>query len=176
MSNEFNSETSKHRDVTVPFCKGNGVDIGSGGDPVVPWAIQIELPDDKFKWYNSGRAIDGAIYRRDGHMLPFKDETLDFVYSSHLLEDFFDWWPVLSEWVRVLKPLGMLVILVPDKQRWNDAIKRGQPPNCQHRHESYVGELSSFASRLGLTVVKDEIAKPDTLDYTIVFVAQKQKG
>lgn len=167
------SETAKHRDVTARFCKGNGIDIGSGGDPVVPEAIQIELPEEQFWHYNSGKKIEGAIYQREGHLLPFKDETLDYVYSSHLLEDYSDWSPVLDEWVRVLKLGGHLIILVPDKERWMAYVRRGGPPNCQHRHEAQVGELSTYATELGLRVLKDEIAKPDTLDHTIIFIAQK---
>ena len=170
---EFKSETSKHRQHVVEFCKGNGVDIGSGGDPVVPEAIQIELPEDKFEWYNSGRKITGSIYRREGFSLPFKDLTLDYVYSSHLLEDYFDWWPVLREWVRPIKIGGYLIILVPDKKRWADAIARGQPPNCEHRHESHVGELSEYAQRLGLEVLRDSFAEPEGLDYTVVFIARR---
>lgn len=167
------SETSKHRDKTVQYCVGNGIDIGSGGDPVVPNAIQIDLPDEKFEYYNSGKKLDKSAWRGSGADLPFKDNVCDFVYSSHLLEDFFDWDPILREWVRVLKPGGHLVILVPDKARWNAAIRKGQPPNCEHRHESHVGELSQWCNRLGLTKIKDEFSKPNSEDYTIVFVAKK---
>ena len=40
----YASETSKHRDKIAPFCTGYGLDIGFGGDPVVPTAIRLDLP------------------------------------------------------------------------------------------------------------------------------------
>lgn len=169
------SETSKHRPLTVPYCQGNGVDVGSGGDPVVPWAMSVDLPVDEFHRYNSGSDGWGTIqWRGRAEALPFKDGVLDFVYSSHLLEDFFDWWPVLREWVRVLKAGGHLVVLVPDRQRWAAAIARGQPPNCEHRHESFPGELTGYCGSLGLVPVVDRFAIPeDESDYTVAFVARK---
>ena len=48
--------------------------------------------------------------------LPFKDNTFDLIYASHVLEHI-PWYKteeVLKEWVRVLKPGGILEIWVPD--------------------------------------------------------------
>lgn len=95
------SETSKFRHMTAQYCSGNGVDIGSGGDPVVPHAISVDLPDP----YT--RVGDSPIqWRGDGTALPFMGGSLDFVYASHLLEDFADWIHPLTEWTRVLKSGG----------------------------------------------------------------------
>lgn len=176
----MSSETSKARHLVAHYCCGNGVDIGSGGDPVVPHAIQIELSDEKFAWYNSGHAPATPLqFRGDNAFqdLPFKDKTLDFVFSSHLLEDFTreQWKTILPEWVRVLKPGGFLVILVPDCERWNYAIKhKNQPPNCSHAFpEPHVGELSTYAPALGLLVIEDRFTESPPGDYGIMFVAQK---
>lgn len=162
------SETSKHRPTTVPYCTGNGIDIGSGGDPVVPHAISIDVITP---YADYGKGIQ---WRGDALDLPFKDATMDFVYSSHLLEDYHDWWAPLREWVRVLKPGGHLVILIPDRERWHAALMRGQPPNCAHRHEGTVGELTTYCGGLGLEVIMDRYAIPeDPKDYSIVFIARK---
>src|SRR5439155_15124894 len=68
----------------------------------------------------------------------FKDSVLDYVYSSHLLEDFFDTEAVLREWIRVLKPEGKLVIFCPDEQRFKKHCKEtGQPYNTAHVHEYF---------------------------------------
>lgn len=171
------SETSKHRPLTVPYCQGNGIDIGSGGDPVVPNAIQVELSLAHYLEYRSGEQPAHPIQWHDDNAaldLPFRTGTLDFVYSSHLLEDFLDWWPLLREWTRVLKSGGHLVILIPERGRWKAAIDRGQPPNCAHKHEGQVGELTTYAGALGLSVIEDRMAIPeDARDYTIAFIARK---
>jgi len=48
--------------------------------------------------------------------LPFKDNTFDLIYASHVLEHI-PWYKteeVLREWVRILKPGGQLEVWVPD--------------------------------------------------------------
>jgi len=40
----------------------------------------------------------------------FRDGVLDFVYSSHLLEDLVDTEAVLREWIRILRPGGRLIL------------------------------------------------------------------
>lgn len=68
--------------------------------------------------------LDGGFYPhvkykvRDLDFLPFKDNTYDLVYASHVLE-YFDQEQavkVLTEWMRVLKPGGVLRLAVPDFQ------------------------------------------------------------
>lgn len=169
-----NSETAKYRHLTTEHCVGCGVDIASQGDPVVPWAMQLDLPPEEFAYYNSNHAPQGPIQLR-GHAdkLPFDSDSLDFVYSSHLLEDFADWEPILKEWVRVLKPGGKLIVLIPDRELWVKACANGQPPNDFHRHEGYLGELSTYAERLGVKVLADCLTACYEGDYTILFVAQK---
>jgi len=169
------SETSKYRHLTAPYCQGNGVDIGSGGDPVVPWAIQLDLPDKEYQKYHSGQVIPRQIQWRGSCIeLPFKDSVLDFVYSSHLIEDFTDWDQLLIEWLRVLKPEGHLVILAPDKDLWGGALQRGQPANRAHKHEAYPGEFTECVQRIALVkVIEDRRTCCFPGDYTILFVAQK---
>lgn len=168
------TESAKYRHITTPYLTGNGVDLGCGGEPVVPWAIAYDLPREEYSRYHSGLDPSRCIqFGGDARFLPFKDGVLDFVYSSHLLEDFFEWEPILREWIRVLKPGGKLVILVPDKHLWNEAIRRGQPPNCAHTHESRVGELSEYTTRLGVNPIRDELTNSYPGDYTILFVGEK---
>ena len=51
----------------------------------------------------------------DGADLPFKDETLDYVISSHVIEHFFDPIATIKEWLRVIKPGGYIFIIAPKK-------------------------------------------------------------
>lgn len=170
-----NSETARYRSLTVPLCVGNGCDVGSGGDPVVPWAIQIELPEKEYAFYHSGdkRLQPTHAFRGRADELPFMNSVLDFVYSSHLLEDFLDWRPCLREWTRVLKKGGSLIILMPDKVLWEAELKRGRTPNCLHRREGAVGELSAYAKEMGWRVIQDKLTALIPDDYSILFVAKR---
>lgn len=171
------SETALCRHITTPFCIGNGCDIGSGGDPVVPWAIQVDLPDEEFIRYGHAHASEKPIqYRGNARDLPFRDETMGFVYSSHLIEDFDDWQFVLEEFCRVLKHGGNLIIMVPDKKLFREAVANGQGDNLSHKHEFSVGELSRWAAkRGGFEVIFDQLTLVrGPKDYNILFIAKKQ--
>lgn len=81
---------------------GIGIDIGAGntklGDAL---KLDIRPPCDIL-----GR----------GEKLPIKDKSLNYVFSCHSLEHIPDTDNTLKEWMRVLKPGGVLVIVMPDRR------------------------------------------------------------
>lgn len=172
----YSTETSRYRSLTAEWCLGNTIDIGSAGDPVVPWAIQIEQPPDKYNRYHvaDSHPLPESCWFGDAGDLPFKDGVVDNVYASHILEDALDWTPWLKEWVRVLKRGGNLIILIPEKDLWAAELKRGRTPNCLHKHEGRVGELSTYAERLGVEVIQDKLTALCEIDYSILFIARKK--
>ncbi len=135
------SETSKCRSRLAPFCTGYGLDLGFGGDAICEHAIRVDFPRPYTFVGHQPVQLGGDCTRLHW----FRDETLDFVYSSHLLEDFVDTRAVLAEWLRVLKPGGRLIIFCPDEQIYRrHCQKTGQPYNEHHVH----GDFSlAFAKR-----------------------------
>src|SRR3569833_70182 len=87
------------------YMKGEGIDIGSGTDVVVPNARGWDMPD--------GDAQDLASVA---------NESYDFVYSSHCLEHMRDPVVALLNWWRVLKPVGYLIIAIPDEDLYEHGI------------------------------------------------------
>jgi predicted SAM-dependent methyltransferase len=57
-----------------------------------------------------------GFYYRPGDRLDFEDETFDFIYSEHVLEHLFmdESLSLLEECCRILKPSGVIRIVVPD--------------------------------------------------------------
>ena len=181
MSNpvDYPSETAKYRNLTTPYCRGAGLDIASQGSPVVPWAWQLDLPHEEFSYYNGGGAPRGPIQLRGhAHALPVETESLDFVYSSHLLEDYpRERWPeIMKEWARPLKHMGYLIILVPERERWAAALARGQSPNCSHAGpEPVLGDMSAAAQATGcLEVVIEKLTDLWPEDYSILGVFRRK--
>lgn len=131
---DFPSETSKCRARLAPFCAGYGLDIGFGGDAITPAAIRVDLPAPYAHYGDQPVQLGG-----DASRLPwFADGQLDFVFSSHVLEDFVDTADVLREWLRVLRPGGRLVLFCPDEQAYRaHCAATGQPYNTHHVHADF---------------------------------------
>jgi SAM-dependent methyltransferase len=176
------TETAKYRHLTRLYCyrsdgePGCGIDLASQGDPVVPWAWQLDLSPDQFNHYNNGHPPAGPINLYGDAFRKFvEDGSLDFLYSSHLLEDApcEEWPDILRLWKTALKPGGTLIILVPERDLWAAAIEKGQPPNCAHCCEPKVGDLSKVAESVGLVVVEERLTNCHEGDYSILFVAKR---
>jgi ADP-heptose:LPS heptosyltransferase len=72
----------------------------------------------------------------------FSDRTMDFVYSSHLLEDFADALvPVLKEWVRVVRRGGYVILHLPHPDHYP---KPGEPgANPAHKSPVYPDDVQN---------------------------------
>ncbi len=79
---------------------GKGIDVGCGPDPLTVDGSEI------LRWDLS----DGdAMY-----LATIRDETLDFVYSSHCLEHLRNVPLALRNWSRVTKMFGFVFVVVPE--------------------------------------------------------------
>jgi predicted SAM-dependent methyltransferase len=143
----YPSETSKARSRLAPYCTGYGVDLGFGGDAISEHAIRVDLP--RPYTYVGSQSVQLGGDARDLYW--FCNGVLDFVYSSHLLEDYEDTEGALREWLRVLKPGGRLIILCPDEQRFREHCRTtGQPYNPYHKQEHFSLEhVKTVLRRLG---------------------------
>lgn len=62
-----------------------------------------------------------------GEVLPFADDSLGYVLSSHVLEHCYDVIGTLKEWMRVVRPGGYIVFVVPHKERTFDKDRDRTP-------------------------------------------------
>ena len=164
------SETSKCRSRLAPYCLGDGVDLGFGGDPITQDAIRVDMPA-QYAAVGSHR----EQLRGDATDLKwFRDESLDYVFSSHLLEDFVDTRAVLREWLRVLKPSGRLVIYCPDERVYSDYCRKNNwPYNVHHKHADF--SLKYVQDHLNALTpnLRYLVANPAVEDYSWELVAEK---
>lgn len=120
------AETSKAQrrrvrdgDTWFRILRGQGIDVGSGTDPL-PGARPWDVSDG-----------DGTL------LAGVPDNSQDFVHSSHCLEHLADPLLALRHWLRVVKPGGFVVVLVPDE----DMYEQGRWPsifNSDHKHSFTV--------------------------------------
>ena len=60
--------------------------------------------------------VNGTDLTCDALVLPFEDNSVDYIVSSHAIEHMVDVEKAFREWVRVLKPGGLMAHKMPDKR------------------------------------------------------------
>lgn len=160
------SETSKCRARLAQFCEDYGVDLGPGGDPIVESAIRVDLPQP----YSMVGFMPVQLGGDARNLSWFRDGVLDYVYSSHLLEDFEDTKTPLIEWLRVLRPGGRLVIFCPDEKVYRAHCKRtGQAYNDQHKHADFsLAKVKNVLAEIGGTTIVHETPLVDIYSWELV--------
>ena len=81
----------------LKFCQGQGIDVGAG-----LWPLPSASPVDVWRGPGTGRTVSD-----------FEDSSLNYVFSSHCLEHIENWQEALGEWVKKLKPGGIIFIYLP---------------------------------------------------------------
>jgi ADP-heptose:LPS heptosyltransferase len=96
------------------YFRGEGVDIGSGNDPLVHYAEFFPLITGVRSWDRA----DG-----DAETMPGLDAGIfDFVHSSHCLEDLPNPHEAIRRWFDLVRPGGHMIILVPDEDMYEQGI------------------------------------------------------
>lgn len=139
------SETSRHRVLLEKFCRGCGIDIGFGGDSITPTAIRMDLPSPYTSVGPSTVQLGGDCR----NLSWFRDNALDYVYSSHVLEDFpeHETAAILREWTRVIRPGGRLILLLPDQERYLAYCWRSGQVNPDGIVGNPYHSIATFSSR-----------------------------
>lgn len=110
---------------------GNGLDVGAGGDGLAKYRSLFPLMQSCDEWdLPQGDAT--TLARLVGNNI------FDFVHSSHCLEHLADPVAALTNWLRVVKPGGHIVVLIPE---WSMYEHRNWPStfNSDHKHAFFAG-------------------------------------
>lgn len=171
------------------FLVGLGLDVGPGTNKLSPTVLCTD-------WYpHAGVDLvwncvqDGVRYH-----YPFSDNTFDFIFASHVIEDFEpkDTQFVFDELMRMIKPNGYFVIIVPDMQngrypKWDEVFTEEDADVKSGKRQ--VGELKGNPSHridFGMDVCNrisresrypNVVVQADTIPHTgmsLDFVVQKK--
>jgi SAM-dependent methyltransferase len=147
-----------------PYAKGKGLDIGCYRWPF-PRSIAVE-PDGNTAQYIK-EVIKMPCYKSPGDNLSFfGNESFDYVFSSHCLEHIKEWKKALSEWVRILKKGGYLILYLPHPRR--ESYRRGVHPS--HVNEFVFNDYYSYLHPKVEMIYGQEV--PDKWDSQL-FIARK---
>ena len=175
MKNNLITHIRKDTDVQFEFkavakwCRGLGIDIGCGSKRLSPSVLSTD------NYLSTG--VDLLWDHLQKGPYPFEDQAFDFVFSSHVIEDFSpeDIPRVFAEWWRMVKIGGYLVLLVPDMEggrypKWDEKfIADDQDVKDGKRKVGEIKGNPSHRINMGLTVLHDLI-KP----YGVEIVQENQ--
>lgn len=96
------------------YLVGAGIDIGAGNDSIDNYGSLFPLLQSVRNWdLDDGDAAT---------MAGVPDDSMDFVHSSHCLEHLSDPYLALSQWIRICRPGGYLIVVVPDEDLYEQGV------------------------------------------------------
>lgn len=104
------NESAKVKYDIVPYTRGKVLDLGCGPWKAFPHFIGV----DNFSEWNDGRWKPDVV-SDIADLKIFASDSMDAVFSSHVLEHIQDTKKTLKEWFRVIKNGGHLVLYLPSK-------------------------------------------------------------
>lgn len=177
------NETAKVHDRIAPFVSGKGVDLGCG-----LWKLKVPKTGKDFclgvdgGYFSGGQDVD--VLADVNKLELFANESFDYVYSSHTLEDMPYPAATLKEWWRILKPGGNLILYLPmtksvaktlGREDWENFYpnKGENGANPHHQHDYSPAEIQQFVSECGpVEVLVDEV-RGEKEEYSFLQVYRK---
>jgi SAM-dependent methyltransferase len=146
---------------------GNGIDVGGGLDPLGLFVELFPLIKNVFN-YDEPQGDAQKLANVD-------DESFDFLFSSHCLEHVRDPVEALSNWIRVVRRGGHLIVAVPDE----DLYEQGVWPstfNTDHKMTFTICKKTSWSpasvNLFDLIAKFSQLVKPlsiNTIDHAYRF-------
>ena len=170
------------------YCRGLGFDVGVGTNRLSPTVLSTD-------WYphNGVDIIWNCVHGGKRIPYPFSDNTFDFIFASHVIEDFTpdEIQFVFDEMMRMIKIGGYFVVLIPDMEggRYPDydevfteedtEVKEGKRQvgelkgNPAHKQTSGITMMNRLVanSHYKMNVVQSDTIPHNTM--TLDFVVKK---
>jgi SAM-dependent methyltransferase len=138
----MSDESSKTRKVWGALehavLQGEGIDIGCGPDPVFAHVMPFDLAQ------GDANEILRHVHRQ-----------FDFVYASHCLEHMRDARAAIVQWWELVKPGGVLFVIVPDE----DLYEQGFWPSRFNRDHKWTFTIAKRASWSPVSINLLDLAK-----------------
>lgn len=171
----YYSETGKVKPNLTGYCKGIGLDIGCGLEKIVPSAIGIDYMR-QYDREDHPVSVANFIGSWEDYFNLHKDKV-DYIYSSHLIEDYDDPYGIIVKWVNFIKKNGFLILVLPI-----ETIYRQKGENCNSRHKHMWNNSTHFIDNLFLhfpeliqclAVVDNSIYPVGEYSFFVVFKVKK---
>lgn len=165
------NEAAKIKWDIVPYTRGRGLDLGCGPHKPFNHFLGVDNKDHarQFGWQFEPDVTVDTCENLD----MFADNSMDFAFSSHLLEHIVDYKATLKEWFRVVKPGGHLVLYLPHKLLYPNI---GQPGgNPDHKHDFMPRDIADamIEAGAGWDLIENE-TRDEGFEYSFYQVYRKR--
>ncbi len=123
-------------DFITRYFAGQGLDIGNSTDPLALYGEFFPFITGCKQW----DVTEGDLQ----HLTGLADNTFDFVHATFVLQKMADPREALRHWLRVLKPGGHLVVLVPDEDMYEQGFWPSRH-NPEHRWTFTLSKPKSWS-------------------------------
>jgi ADP-heptose:LPS heptosyltransferase/predicted SAM-dependent methyltransferase len=168
------NEGAKIKWEIVQYTRGRGLELGCSIQKLYPHFIGIDNRQDAKLF---GHPINPDIYVDTAERLEFfATGTLDFVFSSHLLEHIE---PervtgAVKDWMRIIKPGGYLVLYLPDEDEYPKIGEDGCNPD--HKWNVNYERVITYMRATGGWDLVDFQKRNQDREYSLFFVFQKKNS
>jgi O-methyltransferase len=152
------AEVDKCRSRLIEYCQGAGIDFGCGGNKIRPEAIGIDH-----------RLLPGVniVWDLNRYMYTFHQESLNYVFSSHVLEHLQDPRGMIRQWWGILKKGGYLVFYLPHPKLYTE-------PNPEHIVMMGPEDLVDFFTEFKDYKIERNKTYSTNNEYSFEFVVKKE--
>lgn len=165
-------EADKVKYDVVEYTRGIVLDLGCGPSKAFPHFLGIDSCKDT-ELFGIQMRPDVRVDDCADLSNTINDETVDAVFSSHLLEHIPDFKAALTDWWRCLKVGGYLVLYLPHKKFYPNIGTPGANPD--HVHDFMPGDIIDAMRDVGgWDLVRKEDRNAGT-EYSFLLVFQKLK-
>lgn len=165
-------ESEKIKWEIVEYTRGRGLDLGCGNYKPFEHFVGVDNGDHcrKFGWTSAAN----FHVQTCENLEMFANGSMDFVFSSHLLEHIQNHEAALKEWWRIVKPGGYLVLYLPHKDFYPNMGSPGANP--EHVHDFLPDDIVKVMRGLGgWDLVRNEDRNEDR-EYSFLQVYCKFAG
>ena len=165
------NEAAKIKYLIVPYTRGRVLDLGCGPFKCFPHFIGVDNGHhaQEFGWqYKPDVHVDDCA-RLD----MFRSESMDAVFSSHLLEHIEDYRGALHEWWGLIKFGGHLVLYLPHKEYYPNIGQPGANPDHKHDFDprDIISAMREINAYWALVLCEN---RNDGDEYSFLMVFQKR--
>jgi len=145
------------------YINGKGIDIGCGTNRLSNDILAIDQQPNKQYAHadiiHDCKDLNINSFEWKGNIYSFIDNSFDFIFSSHCLEDFKNIPEVFLNWWKKIKKDGYMILLLPD-------IEGGRYPKCDNKHGN-----PSHRTDVGKNYIMDmliELKNKNGIDYDVI--------